>query len=57
MWQGCILSPTLVSLYKEELSVKVSRMNAGVKIGEDKIGISLCASYVIVLNESAEKLQ
>ena len=55
--QGCILSPTLFSLYTEELSVRVRRMNAGVKIGEDKIGILLYADDVVVLSESAEEFQ
>ena len=31
--QGCILSPTLFSLYTEELAATLRRMNVGVSVG------------------------
>ena len=55
--QGCILSPTLFSLYTEELAARIRRMNVGVKVGEDKILMLLYADNVVVMNESAEELQ
>ena len=55
--QGCILSPTLFSLYTEELAVRIRRMNAGVKVGDDKSSILLYADDVVVMSETAEELQ
>ena len=55
--QGCILSPTLFSLYTEELAARVRRMNVGVKVGRDKIGMLLYADDVVVMSESAEEFQ
>ena len=44
--QGCILSPTLFSLYTEELAVRLRRMNAGVRVGNEKIGVLFYADDV-----------
>ena len=55
--QGCILSPTLFSLYTEELAVRMRRINAGVKVGTDKLGLLLYADDVVVMSESANELQ
>ena len=55
--QGCVLSPTLFSLYTEELAVRLRRMNAGVRVGRDKICILLYADDVVVMSESAEEFQ
>ena len=55
--QGCILSPTLFSLYTEELAVRMRRMNAGVSVGGDKVCMLLYADDVVVMSESAEELQ
>ena len=55
--QGCILSPTLFSLYTEELAVRMRRMNAGVKVGTDRICLLLYADDVVVMSECADELQ
>ena len=55
--QGCILSPTLFSLYTEELAVRMRRMNAGVKVGTDRLCLLLYADDVVVMSECADELQ
>ena len=55
--QGCVLSPTLFSLYTEELAVRLRRMNTGVRVGRDRICILLYADDVVVMSESAEEFQ
>ena len=55
--QGCILSPTLFSLYTEELAARLRRKNVGVRVGENKICVLLYADDVVVMSESAEELQ
>lgn len=57
VWQGCILSPTLFSLYTEELAARFRRNNAGVKVGDDSISVLLYADDVVIMSESAKKLQ
>ena len=55
--QGCILSPTLFSLYTEELAARMRRMNAGIRVGNARIGVLLYADDVVVMSESADELQ
>ena len=43
------MSPTLFSL--EELAVRMRRINAGVKVGTDKLGLLLYADDVVVMSE------
>lgn len=45
--QGCILSSTLFRLYTEELAAKKRTMNAGVRVGNNKIGVLLYVDDVI----------
>ena len=40
--QECILSPILFSLYTEELAARMRRLNAGVRVGNDRIGATVC---------------
>ena len=49
--QRCILSPTLFSLYTEELAARM-RLNAGVRVGNDRIGVLLYVDDVVVMSES-----
>lgn len=51
--QGCILSPTLFSLYAGDLAVRI-RMNAGV---ERPSCVLLYADDVVSLSDSVEDLQ
>ena len=55
--QECILSPTLLSLYTEEMAARMRRINAGVKVDSDKICLVLYADDVIVKSEMVEEFQ
>lgn len=56
MRQGCVLSPTLLCLYTKELIARVRRMNAGMRVREEKISMPLHAD-VVVMSEPADELQ
>ncbi|MPC18756.1 hypothetical protein E2C01_011649 [Portunus trituberculatus] len=43
------------SLYTEELAARLKRMNAGVRVGNDKIGVLLYADDVVVMSESGDE--
>ena len=45
------------SSYTEELVARMRRMNAGVRVGNDRIGVLLYVDDVVVMNESADELQ
>ena len=51
------MSPTLFSLYTEELAARLRRMNVGVSVGNEKICVLLYADDVVVMSESANELQ
>ena len=51
------MSPTLFSLYTEELAARMRRLNAGVRVGNDRIGVLLYADDIVVMGESANELQ
>ena len=51
------MSPTLFSSYKEELTARMRRMNACVRVGNDRIGVLLYGDDIVVMNESADELQ
>lgn len=54
--QGYVLSPTLFSLYGEELVDRMRIINAGVCAGNDKICV-FYADDVIIMSQSADELQ
>ena len=45
------------SLYTEELAARMRRMNAGVRVGNDRICVLFYADDVVVMSESADELQ
>ena len=45
-----VLSPILFSMYTE-LAVKLRRMNAGVRVGRNKVCMLLYADDVVVMSE------
>ena len=47
------MSPTLFSSYTEELVARMRRINAGVRVGNDRIDVD----DVVVMSESADELQ
>ena len=55
--QGCTLSPTLFSLYTEEMAARLRRMDVGVKFGDHKINVLLYADDVVIMSETGEELQ
>ena len=57
VWQGCILSPLLFSVYTEKLILRVKGTGVGMKVGSERLGILLYADDVIIMSESARDLQ
>ena len=49
------MSPTLFSLNTEELAARMRRLNAGVRVGNDRIGALLYADDVEVMSELADE--
>ena len=55
--QGDNLSPTLFSLFLNDLAVELKSLNSGVKVGNTGICILLYADDIVLLSDSEEKLQ
>ena len=55
--QGDILSPTLFSIFINDLAAKVKSLNKGIKFGNDKISILLYADDMVFLAEKEKDLQ
>lgn len=55
--QGCNLSPTLFSLYLNDLAVEIKSLGCGVKYGEKELSILLFADDIALLSDSEEKMQ
>ena len=50
--QGDTLSPTLFSLYINDLAVAIKGLNIGVKLGNELVSILLYADDMVLLSES-----
>ena len=55
--QGCTLSPLLFSLFMEEFTRRIKKLNLGIRIGEELLAILLFADDIILLAETPEDLQ
>ena len=55
--QGDILSPTLFSMFINDLAVGVKELNYGIDIGDVGISLSLYADDIVILAPSEEWLQ
>ena len=55
--QGDSLSPTLFSLYLNELAKQVNELNLGIKIGNRRISILLCTDEMVFLAATEADLQ
>lgn len=55
--QGDSLSPTLFSLYLNDLAVEIKSLGCGVKLGNEEIAILLYADDIVLLASSPEELQ
>jgi len=55
--QGDVISPTLFSLYVNDLIADVKRLNVGIQVGMEKIPILAFADDIVVLGSSETELQ
>ncbi len=55
--QGDVLSPTLFSLFVNDLALEVKHLNRGLPVGQDKLSILLYADDIVLLVENEHDLQ
>jgi len=55
--QGDNLSPTLFSLFLNDLAVNIKNLNGGISIGNIKVSILLYADDLVLVSENEEELQ
>ncbi len=57
VWQGDALSPTLFSLYINDLAKALKELNMGLSYGNENLCILLYADDIVILAENEEHLQ
>ena len=57
MKQGCILSPTLFSVYINDLTERINSLNCGVNIDDFKLSILLYADDIALIAPDENSLQ
>jgi hypothetical protein len=55
--QGCCLSPTLFSVFANDLVKEINDLDLGITMGEAKVSILMYADDIFLIADSAEKLQ
>ena len=55
--QGCNLSPTLFSIFANDLVAEINNLGLGIDIGERKLAMLLYADDIVLMAESEENLQ
>ena len=55
--QGCVLSPTLFSIYINDLATDIKNLNCGLTIDNINISIFLYADDIVLISENANGLQ
>ncbi len=55
--QGCKLSTSLFNLYINDLCTEINKLQCGVKIGDQHVSILFYADDIVLLSNSATKLQ
>ena len=51
------MSPLLISIFMEEFTKRIKKLNLGIKIGEDILALFLFADDIIHMAETAKDLQ
>ena len=49
--QGCVMSPTLFSIYVNDLATEINNLQAGVDINDLNIGILSYADDIVLISE------
>lgn len=55
--QGDNISPSLFSLFINDLASEISQLNVGIPIGDEKIGLLLYADDIAILSENELEMQ
>ena len=55
--QGCVMSPTLFSIYVTDLATEINNLQAGVDINDLNIGILLYADDIVLISDTENGLQ
>ena len=55
--QGCKISPTLFSIYINDLAEEIKRLNCGVNLDDTIVSVFLYADDIVLIAPTAENLQ